>query len=186
MPKFGVEEYDADKAERIEYLYKNFHGDMIKLARERLKRAGFPNYYYDAQDAVHNVFLKLAKGAERIDFSRGKKELRLYMLKATVNAVNDLMNRSIFVNNIDDYDDIYDEDKFFEQLNLKARLDRVMKAMQMLDEVYSLTMLDYYKYHKDVKQIAKSMGISEKAVYTRLNRGRRLLIEMLEKEAEDE
>lgn len=104
------------------------------------------------------------------------------MLKATVNAVNDLMNRKVFVNNIEDYDDIYDEDEFFERINIKARLDRVMKAIQMLDEIYSITMLDYYKYQKDVKQIAHSYGISEKAVYSRLNRGRVLLIKMLEEE----
>lgn len=182
MPDFLKFADDANKAKQIEYLYKTFHGDMIRLARDRLKRAGFPNYYYDAQDAVHNVFLKLVRGAERIDFSRGKKELRLYMLKATVNAVNDLMNRKVFVNNIEDYDDIYDEDEFFERINIKARLDRVMKAIQMLDEIYSITMLDYYKYQKDVKQIAHSYGISEKAVYSRLNRGRVLLIKMLEEE----
>lgn len=182
MPDFSAIVSDADRAKQIEYLYKAFHGDMIKLARERLRRAGFPNYYYDAQDAVHNVFLKLARGGIRIDFGRSKKDIRLYMLKSTVNAVNDLMNNSIFVNNIDEYDSICDEDEFFERLNIRERLDRVMKAIEALDDIYSITMLDYYKYQMDVKQIARSYGISEKAVYSRLNRGRVLLIKMLEEE----
>ena len=77
MPDFSAIVSDADKVKQIEYIYKAFHGDMIKLARERLRRAGFPNYYYDAQDAVHNVFLKLARGGERIDFSRNEKDIRL-------------------------------------------------------------------------------------------------------------
>jgi len=182
VPDFSAIVSDADRAKQIEYLYKAFHGDMIKLARDRLRRAGFPNYYYDAQDAVHNVFLKLARSGKSIDFSRNKKDIRLYMLKSTVNAVNDLMNDSIFVNNIDEYDGICNEDEFFERLNVRERLDRVMKAIESLDDIYSITMLDYYKYQMDVKHIARSYGISEKAVYSRLNRGRVLLIKMLEAE----
>ena len=182
MPDFSTIASDADRAKQIEYLYKAFHGDMLKLARERLRRAGFPNYYYDAQDAVHNVFLKLARSGKSIDFSRNKKDIRLYMLKSTVNAVNDLMSDSIFVNNIDEYDGICDEDEFFERLNIRERLDRVMKAIEALDDIYSITMLDYYKYQMDVKQIARLYGISDKAVYSRLNRGRVLLIKMLEEE----
>ena len=182
MPDFSVLVSDRDKIKQIEALYKTYYGDMIKLARSRLRREGFPNYHYDAQDAVHNVFLKLAKGIDRIDFNRSKSDIRLYLLKATVNAVNDLMSQRLFVKDIEECDGISDEDEFFEKLNMTERLDRVMKAIRELDEIYSITMLDFYKYQRSVKEIAASMGVPEKTVYTRLNRGRKLLIDLLEKE----
>ena len=69
---------------------------------------------------------------------------------------------------------------FIDRLEIKERYSDVVKAIEKLDDKYSTTLLLVYSEEKTVKEIAEMMGISPKTVYTRLERGRRLLLESLE------
>ena len=84
--------------------------------------------------------------------------------------------------NIDNYSETLPDEAFFERLQISLRYDIVVEKIKGLDERYSITMLLYYCEGMDVKAISKAMGISEKTVYTRLERGKRLLLEEVSKE----
>ena len=53
---------------------------------------------------------------------------------------------------------------------------KVVLAFENLDEKYSTTLYLFYNEGMSIKEIAKTMGISEKTVYTRFERGKKLII----------
>lgn len=52
----------------------------------------------------------------------------------------------------------------------------MVNAIAELDEIYSTTLSLVYIHEMSVKEVARMMGISPKTVYTRLERGKRLLL----------
>ena len=71
------------------------------------------------------------------------------------------------------------EDKLIEQLSVKAQYAVAMDTIKKMDEKYSTTMFYYYQKELSVSEIAELMGVSEQTVYTRLRRGKKLLLERL-------
>ena len=43
------------------YIYSHFHDDMIRLAKSRLKNAGYCNYELEAEEVVQESFIKIIK-----------------------------------------------------------------------------------------------------------------------------
>ena len=58
----------------------------------------------------------------------------------------------------------------------------VVKAIENLDPVYSVTLLLKYERGLSPKEIAEMMEIPEKTVYTRLSRGKKMLRDALKGE----
>ena len=48
-----------------------------------------------------------------------------------------------------------------------------------MDEKYSIALLYHYCEDMSVKEIAELMGLPEQTVYTRLTRGKRILLDMM-------
>ncbi len=171
-----VEDKDVPK---IEYIYNKYHGDMLRFAKSRLKKAKIPSYVTDAEDVVQNAFCKICKYISKIDVNVREKELKTYVFTIVANESNNFISDYEFVEPFDDgYAEMGDDD-FFKKISITESYERVIKAIENMDEKYSITLL--YRYHKgmSVKQIAALMGIPEKTVYTRLLRGRKLLLEAL-------
>ena len=71
------------------------------------------------------------------------------------------------------------EYNFIEELEIQEKYDRVVKIIEKLDEKYSTTLYLVFCKEMTVKEIADMMGISTKTVYTRLARGKKLLLDSL-------
>ena len=57
----------------------------------------------------------------------------------------------------------------------------VLDEMQSMDDIYSDVLIMKYKFGYTVPEISKALGLVEKTVYTRLERGRKILCKRLEK-----
>lgn len=173
---------DQSNHDKILYLYHTFHDEMIRFAKYRLRHAGVPNCELDAEDVVQAVFVRITKYIAAIDFTVSEKELKAYVLKIVANEViKHLTDQQHFEGADIDVETIEDGD-FFERVRIRERYDRVMDIIEHMDEKYSIALSLRYKENMDVKDIAGLMGIAEKTVYTRIDRGRKLLVEALEKE----
>lgn len=184
MLLFLISRVEREDVPRIEYLYRRYHGEMVRLVKARLKRVGIKSYETDAENVVQNAFLKMCKYIKKIDLSVAERELKAYVMSIVINESNSFISDYKFVDPLgDEFGDVSDKD-FFDLLSIKENYNYVVKAIENMDEKYSITLL--YRYHKGmtVKQIAELMGIPEKTVYTRLMRGKQLLLELL-KEAEN-
>ena len=70
-------------------------------------------------------------------------------------------------------------------MRIIERYEKVVKAIEKLDEKYSLTLLYRYNENMSVGEIATLMGVPEKTVYTRLERGKKLLLQSINGEGYD-
>lgn len=168
--------------EKIEYIYYKYHNDMIRFTRCRLKNANVFSYESAAEDVVQNSFLKIVKYIDAIDFTRSEKELKSYIFSIVANEINNYKCDIFEYDDIENFSNNISDDDFLERLQIRIQYDSVVEKIKQLDEKYSITLMFYYCEKMDVKAISNIMGIAEKTVYTRLERGKRLLLEDLLKE----
>ena len=171
---------------KIEYLFNTYHSDMIRFAKYRLKTAGISSYNVDAEDAVQSAFLKIIKYIDRIDFHAGEKEIQSYVLSIVSNEVADILKSNKPFDCLDDYADQLSDTSFIDQLQVNERYEQVVRILRQMDDRYRTVLQFRYVNDMSVKAISDLIGISEKAVYARLERGKRLLLERLDKEDTNE
>ena len=182
MLQFLLSLTDESNHGKIEHIYNKYHDYMMKCAVTKLKAAGRSNFMYDAEDAVQNSFMKITKYIDAIDFSRGENDVKNYCFAVLSNEICNVLSY-----NQEDYEfdeEFCDENEynFIEELEIKERYNEVVKAIEELDERYSTTL--YLALCKEMtpNEIADMMGLSAKTVYTRIARGKKLLVESLEGE----
>ena len=179
MLNFLLSITDESDHSKIIYLYNTYHNDMIKLAKYRLKKSGLPNYELDSEDVVQNAFVKISKYINSINFEVSEKELRAYILSIVANETNRLLKEHRYFDDIDAHEADISDESFFEKIEIQETYDIVIEQIKRMDEKYSITLLFYYCEEMSVKEIAGLMDISEKTVYSRLMRGKRLLLEFM-------
>ena len=156
-----------------------YHDDMIRFARHRLRIAGLPSYEVDAQDAVQSAFLKICMYYKSICESIPEKQLKVYVFSIVKNTSSDIIKGNKRFEKVEEYIETLPDEEFLERIKIKERYDDVIDAIKKLDDKYSFTLLFYYVEDMSVKVITENMGIPEKTVYTRLERGKILLLELL-------
>lgn len=72
---------------KVEHIYNTYHEYMMKYAVSKLQATGRTNVMYDAEDAVQNTFMQIVKSLDKIDFSRGEKDVKNYCLTILCNEV---------------------------------------------------------------------------------------------------
>ena len=71
----------------------------------------------------------------------------------------------------------------FDGATLKGEKFRaVVDAVKRLEDKYSNALYLYYVTERPIREIAALLGVPEKTVYTRIERGKKKLLEMLGKE----
>ena len=168
---------------KIEYIYNTFHSDMVRLAKSKLKKAGMPNYDLDAEDAVQNAFIKITKYIKKININANNNELKAYLLTIVSNEVYNLKSEYTYYDDVDEYAEKIEDNEFISSININERYEKVVTIVKEMDDKYSMTLLYRVCDNMSVEEIAKFMGIPEKTVYTRLERGKRKILEQLEEES---
>ncbi len=167
---------------KIEYIFNTYNSDMIRLAKYRLKKAGISSYRVDAEDAVQNAFLKIVKYIDLIDFNASSQEIKAYVLSIVSNETASIISSYKNLENVEEYAGQLADTSFIDQLQINERYEQVVHILRKMDDKYSTVLLFRYYNDMSVKSISELIGISEKAVYARLKRGKKLLLELLDKE----
>lgn len=170
---------DESNYSKIERIYNKYHEYMMRYAISKFQNEGSPNFLYDAEDAVQNAFVKIVKYIERIDFSREEKDVKNYCLTILINEIYYLLHRK--EENFENFEEfcLEKEYNFIEELKIQDRYNELVEAIESLDERYSTTLYLVFCKEMTVNEISEMMGISAKTVYTRLARGKKLLLESL-------
>lgn len=176
----------ADKSdhEKVEYVYHQYHQSMLRLARSRLRGMGAVNSDLDAEDVVQNAFVKIVLNINKIDFSLSEREIRNYIMKIVINEALIFMADVVYTDNIDKYTETLSDGVFFEQMDIRENYREVVAALKMLDERYSIALSLRYMENLSIKEIAAMLGIEEKSVYTRIERGREKLMDLLDRRSQ--
>ena len=168
---------------KIIEIYNRYHDDMIRFAKSRLRKSR-SGYIFEAEDVVQESYIKILKYINSINLDADEKAIKTYILTIVSNKINDLFSKCESCENIDDYvNNIESDDYFFEKLVIKERFEAVWKAINGLDEIYRITFMYRYKNHMSIKEIAEFMEISVRTVETRILRGRKLLLGILNEDS---
>jgi len=170
---------DESDHKKIEYIYNNYHEYMLKFAASKFRGYGRRNAFYDAEDAVQNAFVKITKYINNIDFNAKNKEIKNYVFAILINEIYNILNKNIEIDEIDEEYSENQEYDYIRELDVKERYNEIVEAIEHMDEKYSSTLFMLYCKEMTINEIAELMGISTKTVYTRVQRGKKLLLEQL-------
>lgn len=179
MLQFLLTISDESNHDKIKRIYNTYHEKMMRYAIAKFISLGSNNALYDAEDAVQSAFIKIIKYISNIDFSRDEREVKNYVFTILSNEIFSFLkkNEEIFEN----FEDFCFENEYnyIEKLDIQENYNEVVKAIEELDEKYSSTLFLFFCNRMTVKEISAMLEISEKTVYTRLSRGKKLLLDSL-------
>lgn len=140
----------------------------------------------DAEDAVHETFIRIAKNMKAIDDPRSKKTSAYVITAAKNNAIN-LFNKNkracehIFTGDIGNLTD----ERFYEKMSLTESYKEIVNAVELLNETYRDVMYYHFVYDMKIKDIADLLGEKPSAVQQKLIRGKKKLLEILDDDLRD-
>jgi len=179
MLQFLLTLTDESNHGKIEHIYNTYHDYMMKFAVSKFKSKGRTNAVYDAEDAVQSTYMKITKYINSIDFSRGEEDVKNYCFSILCNEICNILTHNEENFEVDEELFAENEYNFIEELEIKEKYNEVVKAVETLDEKYSTTLYLWLCKEMTPNEIAEMMGITAKTVYTRLDRGKKLLLETL-------
>ena len=177
---------DESNHSKIEYIYEKYHDFMMRYAVARFRKSVRQNPVLDAEDAVQNTFVKIVRYADRIDLSWGDTDVKNYCFTILSNEISNILDeKEIFFEEIEEFS-LEKECNIIDTLQVKENYTKIVRAIEALDERYSTTLYLVFCREMTVGEVADMIGVSQKTVYTRLARGRKMLIDSLKGAGFDE
>lgn len=148
----------------------------------------------DAQDAVGDVFLRIAqKNWDVVRDIKNETDLRNYLLKATkntsLNKIKTKKKENVSLDTIIEYDmegiEDLSDDTFLELVCNKYEYEKVVQAIKLLNEKYRDAMYCHYVMEMTVPQTAKSLNQTLSATKQQLVRGKKMLLSLLGKKGDE-
>ena len=179
---------DVNDKKLFEEIYYSYRKQMVTFAITLLGNED------DAQDAVGDVFLRIAqKNWDTVRAIENKSDLRNYLLKATkntsLNKIKGKKKENVSLDSVTEYDIAgiknLSDDKFLEVICSKFEYDKVVQAIHSLNEKYRDAMYCYYVMEMTVSQTAKSLNQKLSATKQQLVRGKKMLLSLLGKKGDE-
>lgn len=133
----------------------------------------YTNSKYDAEDILQEVFLKLLQ--TNTDFS-DEEHVKHWLVRVTINQGKNL-HKSFWKRNVD-----VSEPGTFEPEWKEEKEQRLYEELQQLPGKYRVMLHLYYFEGYKIREIAQMFHMRASTVNTRIDRGRKLLREMLEED----
>lgn len=159
-------------------LVERYQEEMIRIARSILADPQL------AEDAVQNALYGIAVSFKKIP-SGSLPAAHAYMLSCAKYAAMRILQKQ--GKEIPFGPSAYaaltsGEDPTFEAIRSADDYDRLLHAIEQLDEKYQDVLLHYYVYGQSTREIARLFGRKPSAVRQQLSRARQLLKELCRKE----
>lgn len=164
-------EDERDK-QRFCALYHKFYFKMMQVASRY-----FPGDQKNAEDAVHESFLKIIENFSKIS-EISCEELEPYIVTIVKNTSIDMLRKQKRLVLTDDWT-AYDQAVETSPGDGHGRILALIRAMP---ETYRAALEMRFVLEMEHREIARVLGISETAAVNRVSRGRKLLVEKLKEE----
>lgn len=178
-----------DQQIELEEIYKAYRKQMALTAFSVVHNKS------DAEDAVHDVFLRIASNnhMDLIQELKNPNDLRNYLLKAAKNSALNIQNRNKvhkdllsdldFSEDSEEIPELSDND-FLNRLCTKLEYDALVEAILSLDERYREIMYYHFVMELTVVQAAKLLGKKIPTAKKLLVRGKKLLLTAINNKGE--
>lgn len=168
----------GEEKEKLEMLYKLYHKKMWYAANVIL------NNWDDADDAVQNAFLAIAKNMNSIH-TVNSSETYAYVITAAQNMALNIISQKTKRNFID-YENVWnltDEKTLLEIYTIENR-DLILCALMKLPQLYQECLYLYYFDSLSEKEIAKLLNRKPATIRKQIQRGKQKLFKILSTEDE--
>lgn len=185
MLSFYLMLIDDDK-DRIEFeaIYYTHRKMMWLVAYNTLHNT------YDAEDAVHEAFLGIARHMKKIS-GMSSNDTLAYLITSAKNAAIDMRRKRSYkiqenAIDIEECKDVSDTKDLpvEESIITKESFSDLVAAILSLDEIYADTLYYHFVDELSASKIAKKMEVNVGTVNKRITRGRKKLIIMLNSRGE--
>lgn len=135
----------------------------------------------DAKDAVHEIFLDMAKSTHAIPLET-EEETKSYLFICIRNRVCRVFkkNRKIKTVNFEEYYSIASDYNIEDEIVKKDDNEQLLHYIDTLPKIYKDVLSLYFANNNTLKEIASILKMPFKTVETRFRRGRTLLKEKFE------
>ncbi|MBQ8495998.1 MAG: sigma-70 family RNA polymerase sigma factor [Clostridia bacterium] len=137
---------------------------------------------YDAEDAFQTAWLQIAQNISQIQ-CREDAAIATYIMKTVEYKAIDVANSNHAYNGmlepIEYNPKEYVSDDLMYLVCSRERHETIVKVIHNMDDKYKDIMIMAYLQGFDAKSIAEQLNINEKTVWTRLYRGKNILVEEL-------
>lgn len=174
---------DENDKQLFENIYNSYKKQMIALSCTLLHNE------LDAEEAVHDVFLRIATGnMDAIRKIKSDVDLRNYLLKAVKNtSLNMIKKRKhdniISLDTVNEYElnrmQNLPSDIFVETICQKTEYDSIVNAIENLDEKYRYPLYYHFVVGLSVPEVAKSLNQAVSTTKKQLVRGKKMLMCLL-------
>ncbi len=154
---------------RFEQIYQRYRGLMYHVANNVLHNG------QDAEDAVHNAFLRIIRHFSRFQ-NAPAQDLAPLLVVITKNEAISVLRKRKDVVPLDDWDG------FAETSESIASYHALVESFTCLPQTYRAVMEMKLLSGCSDGEIAARLGLSKTAVSTRISRGRQLLRDIVERE----
>ena len=162
---------DDDK-NRFEQLYRMFAQDMYAVAYSVLKNRE------DAEDAVHQSFLKIANNFTKIS-SIPRNEIKAYIVIISRNTAINMYNKN--KKHAENNKQLLAETVVDDSLSDNDDADEIKMEIKELPQNYKDVLYLYCLLGFSAKQTAKMLGISVNNVWQRTMRAKQQLLKILKR-----
>ena len=143
------------------------------------------NDHYDAEDAVHNAFISIARNMNKIA-SFDSDRIIGYIMVITKNAAFDLLRKK---KEVLPYDDSIFSAEGADELELHFEREKflvVVDAIRSLNEIYRPVLYLHYVEEKSAKETAHLLNRNLRTVKQQIVRGKKILLELLKEKGINE
>lgn len=154
---------------RFEQIYQKYRGLMYRVAD------GVLHNRQDAEDAVHNAFLRIIKHFKKFQ-TTPVEDLAPQVAVIARNEAISLLRKRKGEASLEDWDGLAESSEAVTDYH--ALVDSFTRLPQTYRAVMEMKLLSGYSDG----EIAAKLGLSKTAVSTRVNRGRQFLREIVERE----
>lgn len=167
----------ADGKRAFEYYYAAYRNQMFSAAVSVLRNRE------DAEDAVHNAFLGIAKHIDVL-LEADEHDGKCYCVKAAKNAALNILRKNNSVPETVSFDEMVDlpDEKSFWDMIEKTEYEEILNAVKSMDNIYRDVLYMHLVMDMPVKKIADVLGRKASAVKQQLVRGKKQLISKLSEE----
>lgn len=169
-----------DDRTKFEILYNKYRKRMVYTAYSVLGNNE------DAEDAVHDTFIKIARNMRSIQDPDSDETLS-YVLKAVKNTAINLSKKNTTRNKHMQSQDVKDisDSAFLDKLRIQENYEEAVKAIRSLNDTYKDVLFYYFVEGMKAKDIADLLGRNKATVQQQIIRGKKKLLKILGNDLRD-